>query len=528
LGGWIFAGPKTIREVFVNYDKEKNSFRTYKNGDTVWLYGKITDIKYYNTTYGNYSLLTFDDTPKINDAVAGVFVRSKSSYHVGNYQSITLHFMKYHYNNDTFIAAEELFTPLYSYPFSIEEVIKGVGWVGGIVLVPMPTVSSMEYTIYLTTDPQQTGYPLNLFSLTLTKGSHYGGQDVRDLQSPSAVSGNYPGKSLDQNENLSGPSLNGIVEFKDVINPGMMDIGDKIVIKLPPTMTKYRFDSYLLSFNAGKGLIHGALYFVNGYLGVLEYPSGLLQNHVHLSLVNETKVDNGMAVFRVNEVPGVFAPYQHKIDWYILSYEYDGLPVCRDSSGQSPVLKEGLLCEGWESSDHDKVEYRDKNHNGIVDSTDEIIINWEEYKPREIRIQLLDNERTTIGSISWIKGLGVISGWKEIVEYNVARTTFNNVSINITSIYGYPGVRLTKIGDGKQFIALLFKNESLIINSTILNGTIDNKNDTELNFVDIDANGYLNVGDRFIVSCRPNTHYRLQLVNYNHPHFTSNVITWQT
>jgi len=507
IGGWIVYGPKTIGQVYAGFDDKKMSFTNHKEGDTVKLQGKITKIEYYNTTYGNYSLLTLDDTPKIKELTIGVFVKSKSSYHVGNSISITLHFKKYQFNNDTFIAAEELFTPLYFYIFSIETVVSGIGLVGGIILVPMPTAAGMEFTIYLPMDPQRSGYPLSLFSLSLTKGNHFGTSDIIDLQTVSHPGGgNYYGSSVDVNENLSGPSLNGIVEFKDIINPGMLDTGDKISLKLPPTSDNYSFNSYALMFGAEKNLISGATYFANGHLGVLDYPSGPME-WVHLTMINDSYVGGvWKTVFKVTDIPGVIAPYHHELKWYELELTFNGLPL-----GCKGVITHGLVCTDDRNSR--TITYRDYDHDIILNSPDEIT--YESTVTNENRQVLrVESAETgnTVGQISWLRGVGVITGSHQNIDYNITRLSPYNVSLVVKRIYGEPGRLLTNSTDYVQFEAHLFEDYLSVINATLVNGTVGKKNGTVLVFVDHDRNGYFNAGDRFEVTCKLGKYYKLRLV----------------
>ena len=210
----------------------------------------------------------------------------------------------------------------------------------------MPTAGVMEYTIYLPKDSQRSGYPLDLFSLILKKGSRYWSGDVQDIQ-PAGNGGDYIGSTVDANENLSGPSRNGIVEFKDVVNPGMLDTGDRIILRLTPTTNTYRFDSYILSFKARNRLVGGAGYFVNGHLGVLDYPSGGLLDHVQISMVNETKLSGKwIDIFRIVDVPEALAPIHRKIEWYRISIGPMGMSYCSEGNRMSVTLKDGEVCQG--------------------------------------------------------------------------------------------------------------------------------------------------------------------------------------
>jgi hypothetical protein len=507
IGGWMFLGPKNIRQVYAGFDNKKMSFTNHNGGDTVNLQGKITKIEYYNTTYGNYSLLTLDDTPKINDLAVGVFVISKSSYRVGNSISITLHFKKYQFNNDTFIAAEELFTPLYFYIFNLETVVRGIGVVGGITLVPMPTATGMEFTIYLPMDPQRSGYPLNLFSLSLTKGNHFGIADIIDLQTVSrAGAENHYGSGVDMNENLSGPSLNGIVEFKDVVNPGMLDTGDKISLKLPPTTDQYSYNSYVLTYRAEKNLISGATYFANGNLGVLDYPSGPME-WVHLTLMNESYIGGvWKTVFRVMDVPGVLAPYHHELKWYELALTLNELPIIKG------VVTHGLVCtDSWNAH---TITYRDYDHDIILNSPDEITYETTVPTKSQLGLGLAQAEAgNNVGKIAWVWGLGVVTGRNEYFDYNITISSPYNVTLFIERSLGEPGRLTTNLTDHYQFRAQLFEDYLSVINTTLVNGTVGKNNGTVLVFVDHDGNGYINAGDRFDITCRPGINYKLRLTN---------------
>jgi hypothetical protein len=520
IGGWMFFGPKSISQVYAGFDEKKMSFTNHKEGDTVKLQGKITNIDFYNTTYGNYSLLTLDNNPKLKELTIGVFVKPKSSYRVGNSISITLHFKKYQFNNDTFIAAEELFTPLYFYIFSIETVMSGVGLVGGITLVPMPTAEGMEFTIYLSMDPQRSGYPLNLFSLSLTKGNHFGIADIIDLQTVGRGGGvNGYGSGVDVNENLSGPSLNGIVEFKDVVNPGMLDTGDKICLKLPPTTGNYSYNSYVLTYTAENNLISGATYFVNGHLGVLDYPSGPME-WVHLTLVNDSHVRGvWKTVFRVTDIPGVLAPYHHDLKWYELLLTLNELPIIRG------VVTHGLVCtDSWNSH---TITYKDYDHDIILNSPDEITI--ESNVPNEDRLGLMlaqADTGNTVGKLSWVRGVGVVTGFNQYIDYNITRSSSKNVTLFIERIYGQPRRLTSNLTDRYEFKAQLFEDYLSVINATLVNGTVGRNNGTVLVFVDHDWNGFVNAGDRFDITCRPGINYKLRLRN-DHERWPFDV-TWHT
>lgn len=501
IGGYIFFGPKDIRGVYAGYDGKKMSFTNHKDGDTETLYGKITKIEYYNTTYGNYSLLTLDDTPKINDLPVGVFVISKSSYHVGDSISITLHFRKYHYNNDTIVAPQEFYTPFYSTILGIETVMRSSGRIRGINLIPTPTEQGMYFTVYLSLDSQQSGYSLDLFSLSIGKGHGFGINEITGLVPES----NF-GTRVDWNENLSGPSANGLIEFKDVVGSGMLNTGDTFLLKLPSTKGDFSYDSYVIHIT-GEKILSSYTYFANGPHGVFDYPSGGLTDMFHLALKNETKEGNEWKqTISLVDLPGIIVPMRYDLKRIIFAIELHRLPVCKVS------LEFGVPRVCSEQAGY-QISVKDLNGDGYLSTSDELMVNGTE-KTSSKELAIYENKTgNAIGRITWINGIGVVTGvsWRAHIEYSISKSSSSNVTLNIDKIYGESGLILSTDRDSFKFNAELFEDYRSIMNKTIADGFMGISNGTALRFVDHDYNGYFNAGDKFEIDCTAGKYYKLRL-----------------
>jgi hypothetical protein len=495
---WQYIRPRTINEIFQDFDSGQLTFRHYKDGDTVVVSGTITDILEVNTTYGSNKVFMLDgskaDYFKVNK---GIIVDGRSNYHKGDQFTTTIHFRQYRYNNDTVVGAEELFAPLPWASLEQGRVIAAVSVVGaGLFLVPAMKGTNTEYTVYSSIARPDGGYPLDSFNLSLRKGSHFGIEDAHELADYYMVFGEF-----DRMDVLGIPSANGLVEFQDNGNRGKLDDGDKIILHLPFTKDKKTFASYLLDVRGMDMCIFNHLV-VMGNRGILEYsmdkPNFLLEMESY-----QPSGTGGESIIRIaRSLNNLSIPAEnYHYHWRVFNF----------STGQDYRTFEPPLKMTGGVMDEPSIRYNDVNHDGILDVEDVFIINdtfW--LAQNDLRIDYgKDSEygEDIAGEIRWTDGLGTVDQRTSNITLGSLQLSPGAFTVSVTGIIGCLGVPLSYF----WLRAVLIENGTEVANNTVREGSLSGSGDLALNFTDTAQKGVFNVGDYFTVTGKDGGDYTFVL-----------------
>jgi hypothetical protein len=509
---WQYTKPKSIHTIYQDLDKVKQTFRTYKPGDEVPVTGRITAIEDFNTTNGPVRIVMLDGAPRSE----GIIVDPGTDCKIGDQFTATLHFKQYRYNNDSVVSAEELFGPLPFLPLELSRVIHGVSVVSsGMVLLPGNLYGHIELRVFATVFEPHGGYPLELVDLTLRKGKHFGALDVAGLtlgNGSAIIDGtvvewdptDYP--VVDSISALNRTSANGIVEFVDAGNMGRLDGGDSFILNVSLTPDAGSYESYLLQLQV-RGMFELAQYIVVGNEGPLRYITE--PSFLQVKAVSDVPDANGrkLTIMVACSVGQSLFPYD-RYDWEL--YE--------SNSGTSSKGKLGDDSSAGNVPGKPSLRYTDVNANGLLDYPDEIVI-INVAPMREYSISLTTviywtknsdsspkNGGTWQYGLRWISGLGICPSYGSYVRMNSSQTSPGTFRVNISEMYGEPGIELKMGNNG----VILSQSGTEILNTTLVDGPLGGSG-TTLNFTDADSNGYINEGDFFSLTGAPGESYALKL-----------------
>ena len=280
---WEFVRPRTIAEVF--------AFEHFQPGMSVAVQGTITGIYRENTSYGPKVILALDHEPECN-TTGQVFGDPNATYAMGQSYQTTLHFQEYTVSGNPAVFAPELACPFLTEVSAMSRVLDAVSTVWGILLVYNGSEAGgwQDYRVFT---KNGDAYNLSVLPVTLESFRPIVGTTPRfppgsTLDSAanwdSFLSALYVGAAgggpslyfplVDQMPSLrSGTSANGTLRFIDANADRMLDDGDRLDIRLPPTTSAATWDTYLLQ-------IGGPLGAAGAYVGaervLLNGPQGLL------------------------------------------------------------------------------------------------------------------------------------------------------------------------------------------------------------------------------------------------------------
>lgn len=499
---WHFSTrPRSIRELaedggFPN-PGQKFSFRSYKPGDTTTLEGTITNITVMNTTYGVFTRLELDDFK----ALCLIGEHGKK-YTVGERISTTIHFNEYWYNGQSFVWADELDWPFPYFFIVMNIVTSAVSTVGGVTLVPEPseTIGQMKYTVYL---PRGTSFPLDMFNVSVQKGTHTFFEDYIDM---SHCYYNCP-KIAHMDPLVDGTA--GVLTFKDADGDSNLSEGDYFLFNIPPTENRFTIETYYLSIPVPTeegfwqdSILYGGAYLVNSNRGFYD-------------LTLPDKVGNFLFLQHEGDVETAPAQIQSTISVRkALGFKH-GYATCRvklvDDDTKTVVLSQNIIPGTINGEGGVTLSFSDENFNQILDDGDTFVIEglpkWQGYE-----LYILYPERGVIADIRWVTGIGSDSGNYPHVRF--APATAPNASqpydydIKISEILGKLGEKLS------SFLVRVFEDGNEIYEEPLWlkNGTIATTDGKTLLYTDADFNERLTVGDYFTVqNCKQNARYDLKL-----------------
>lgn len=504
---WEFVRTRTIAEVL--------AFDHFQPGTSVVVQGTITGIHRENTSYGPRVFLALDHEAACNET-GQVFGDPNATYALGQTFQTVLHFQSYTINGDPAVSAPELACPFPGLFAAVRTVLDAVSIIRGILLVYNASEAGgwQDYRVFT-----QNGYSLNLSVLPafLSKSVHVLGLNPA-LPAGSAVDSlarwqmllalQYVGASggapniefplVDQMRSLrDGTSVNGSLRFIDVNRDGMLDDGDQLDVRLPPTNSATSWDTYLLQvgvFSAGNGSYAASLQFVlHGPQGPL---APLLSSRPGLVDLAYNGTQPGPPIRSTVQVAAVRIGSPHALSGVRYSLGIMSRTSYTNLSGTLPSLPAT-------TSNGVTLSFNDANGNNLLDEGDRFTVTGAANQT-DLTLFLFFPEGGG-GELEWIVGYGPKVGQVPYPTLTVSGSGPWTIGVDV-------GAWSPELAFNRTLRVTLLENYTTVItNASFVNGTLGAFANGSLRFTDADGNGYFSTGDFFTLNGNPQNRYELDI-----------------
>ncbi len=502
---WEFIRPRTIAEVF--------AFDHFQPGSAVTVAGTITGIYRENTSYGPKVLLALDHYSECN-TTGQVFGDPNATYAAGEAFQTTLHFQSYSIDGDPAVFAPELACPFPAGFMALTNELDAISAFRGILLVYNASEAGgwQDYRVFT---QNGNAYNLSALSVTLEKTSQVVGNTPRfppgsaldsaatwdvlvNIVYYGAVGG---GPSLyfpliDRMSSLqAGTSLNGSLRFIDVNGDRMLDNGDRLDIRLPPTSSSTSWDTYLLQIGVpfGSNLTYVGLdrIMLNGPAGPLDPLLPSERPRVDLAYAGTQQGPPLQSTVRVTAVR-IGSPLPLSSLRYLLT-DWSGVGQFSGNLTSLPTTTASGLT----------LALTDSNHDGLLDAGDLFTVTGVANRT-DLSLSILDS-KGGIGELDWIVGFGPTVGSLPYTTFTVQGTGPWTVKANVPSWS-------PELAFNRTVRATLFENgRAILTNVTLGDGTLGTFANGTLNFTDADGDGHLSTGDYFTLRGSPTAWYQIQV-----------------
>ena len=518
---WSTIRPRTIAEVF--------ALDPFQPGTSVQVQGTITGVYRENTSAGPRVALQLDHNTECLTPGQGFWANPNATYQVwgdpnatysaGQTFQTTLHFQTYTINGDPAVSAPELACP---FPLSFAQIgtfQDTVSRVTGISLAYNSTEPGgwRDYRIFT-----QNGVPLNpsVLPVALRKSTRIQG-DYPKLPAGSTVDSigrwtaltsrqilsavNFP--IVDEMRSLlNGTSANGSLRFVDTNGNHMLDDGDRLEVRLPPTSSPTAWDTYIVqigvTLSANSTYVSGAHLILNGPDGPLEPSFSSQPAMADLAWAGDQPGPPIRSAIRVGSFRFGTPPSSASAR-YVLS-NANGTALLSGSVANLPATTLAGLT----------FSYTDGSSDGLVDMGDLFTLSG--VTNRSEFTLILQSESSGFGLITWVVGYGPTAGLglAPDVQFSVQGTiTGGPWELTVSAAEWSPELALNRT----PRVSLLENDHVVIASTSLVNGTVGTYANGSLNFTDADGDGYLSVGDFFTLTGRPYTRYEIDLtVLFNH------------
>jgi len=488
----------------------------WKLGEVRDVEGIITQVNYFNTTYGREVYLQLNGQFALCGNDSGL-VRGDITKHyvVGERFRTTLHFTPHDFNNVKGVWAEELICPTPMVFQSIGVVMDAVSYVMGIYLMPQERNETgwMSYTVFTR---EGDGYPLDLVNVTLAKAvyeipAYLQGIPLIDSAAPLidsaatwiiiaaieyvSLSGGYWGMPVvDEMQSLkNGTSRNGTIRYFDLNGNNLLDDGDQFSLHLDE-MSGLGFQTYLWSFGGVRdcGYICGIKYVLNHDRGPYQLVIDGDSSTLHLRHVGD---QIGLNVTSTIEV----VQHGHTGDFPLSQMNFTF-----HSAGNDVTLQGRMADLPVTTTDGVTIGYSDVDGNGMLNAGDRFTIGGIANRTGiSFGIQL--NGGWTIDA-TWIAGYGHIIGNIPRVRLT-AKDTQMPLTMNVSVPWWHQELNLSK-----HLNVSLWENSTLVLDNVALaSGSINSFPGGNLTFIDGDIDGFLSSGDYFVLHGNPHARYKIEI-----------------
>ncbi len=507
---WEFIRPRTIAEVF--------AFDHFAAGTSVAVQGTITGIYRENTSFGPRVSLQLDNfsgcsVPQLGWEIPGgqVWGDPNTTYSVGQSLQTTLHLQSYTINGDPAVWAPELACPFPLGLTAIQRVDDAVSWFRGLRLVYNATEPGgwLDYWIFT---PNESGYNLSVLPVALRKAAPVPkgnpvfptGSAVDSASRWTTLGGlEYIGSAgsssmfpiVDQMGSMAaGTSANGSLRFVDENGDRMLDDGDRLDIRIPPTTAANSWNTYLVQIG---GMFFGnASYAADQHL-ILNGPDGPLEPGflgqpltADLAWAGDQPGPPIQSRLRVASIPFGTPPSTSSV-----SYQLDDLQGNGVFSGNLTDLPR-MTGTGLTFS------YTDTNADGRFDTGDLLTLTGAANQSA-YRIWLWSGG-SAFGMATWIIGYGI--------PLPAPYPTFTVQGSDPWRITANVSAWSPELALNRTVRATLTENGNVVVaNASLATGTIGTFANGTLSFTDADGDGYLSTGDYFTLIGAPTASYELQV-----------------
>jgi hypothetical protein len=486
----------------------------WKPGEVRDVEGIITEVNYFNTTYGREVYLQLKGQWSSMCNGSGL-VRGDINKHyvVGERFRTTLHFKNYSLNNLKGVWAEELICPIPIIYQAIEHVFDAVSLVSGFMLAPLERNETgwMSYAV-ITRDGDK--YPLYLVNASLIKGFYDFHEELPSIDVAAAwivvaaleyviLSGGYAGNPIiDEMHSLEdGTSQNGTMRYVDVNGNGLLDDGDQIRVHLDDVAVQDGFghQTYVLSLG---GALSDCGY-ICGFKHIMVGAHGPYQLLIPGYNANDHAA---MRIRHVGDQVGlnVTSTLEMVQEGYASAIPLSQLNFTLDIKGRDGTIKGNMGDLPVTTADGVSIVYLDTDVNGLLDAGDRFTIGGIDNRTTlTFGIQQIGDGET---SLTWIAGYGHIVGNMPYMRFATSDTQMP-LTINVSVSWRHPEINLSG-----HLTMSLWENSTLVLdNVTLVNGSASSFPGGNLTFVDGDSDGFLSSGDYFILHGNPHASYEIEI-----------------
>lgn len=511
---WEFIRPRTIAEVF--------AFEHFQPGTSVAVQGTITRIYRENTTYGTQVSLQLDhyagcDATGLTSGLetGEVLGDPNATYSIGQAFQTTLHFQSYTINGDPAVWAPELACPFPSGFASLRSTMDVVSRFMGILLVYNGSESGgwQDYRVYA---HNGEAYNPSAVGLTLERCDRIVGDTTRfppgsSLDSAASwdvlrailtyeIAGGGPSAFsplADEMTSLrNGTSLNGTLRFVDTNADRMLDNGDILGIRLPPTTSATAWKTYLLQIGTSSGLnssyVGGEHIIIDGPQGPLE---ALLSSELPMVDLAYAGTQTGPPLQTTVQVASVrIGP---PLPLGAIRYSLSG----QTAGGGYFELSGNVSSLPSTTANGVTLSLSDSNSDGLLDAGDRLTVIGAANQT-SLDLFLIGPEGGG-GMIQWIAGFGPTLGSVRAPTFTLQGSGPWTIRVGVPSWS-------PELAFNRTLRATLLENgQAVVTNVSLANGTLGTFANGCLNFTDADGDGYLSTGDYFSLSGKATNQYQI-------------------
>lgn len=514
---WGFIRPRTIAEVF-NFDH-------FQPGAAVTVAGTITGIYPESTSYGPKVALQLDGYSQLDkyaqleyfspcNGTGQVFGDPNTTYAIGQTFQTTLHFQDYTINGDPAVWAPELACPFPLTFKAIQAVDDAVSRVAGLTLVYNSTESGgwVDYSIFTA---NAVPYNLRVLPVTLRKSAPVekanpvfpNGSAVdsplrwvtlSEIQYVGLVGSSRVFPIVDQMGSLvDGTSVNGSLRYIDTNGDHMLDDGDRLDIRLPPTSSANSWDTYVVEIG---GLFFSNRTYVAAQHYILDGPDGPTEPSfsgqtpiVDLAWAGDQPGPPLQSAVRVTAAP-IGPPLPVAAVRYSLTVK-NGITGYAQLSGNLTSLP-------TTTGTGVTLSFDDSDGDHLLDTGDRFTVTGAANRS-DLSLDVFGPSGGA-GSIDWIIGYGSVAG--------IPYLNFTAQGTGTWTIRANVPTWSPELAFNRTVRATLYENDSAVVtNATLVNGTLGTFGAGSLTFTDADGDGYLSTGDFFTLTGNPGAYYRLDV-----------------
>jgi len=520
---WEFIRPRTIAEVF--------DFEHFQPGTSVTVQGTITGIYRENTSHGPKVALQLDGYTQLDkyaqleyyspcNGTGQVFGDPNATYAIGQTFQTTLHFQDYTINGDPAVWAPELACPFPLTLKAIQAVEDAVSRVVGLILAYNGTESGgwQDYSIFTA---NAVRYNLSVLPVALRKSSPVekgnpvfpAGSAVdsalrwvtlSEIQYLGLTGSSRVFPIVDQMGSLvDGTSVNGSLRFMDTNRDHMLDDGDRLDVRLPPTSSANSWDTYVVEiggmFFANRTYVASMHFILNGPDGPLDPLLSAQPAMADFAWAGDQSGPPIQSMLRVIAFPFGTPPPTSSVSFQL--YDQTGYRVLSGNLTDLPA----------KTATGPTFAYADGNSDGRLDQGDLFTLTGVANRS-EFNLVLWSAHRV-FGFVTWIVGYGIPAPVSTMVTFAVQGSGPWRMTANV------PGWS-PEFALNRTLSATLTENGHVVIaNASLVNGIGGTFANGTLSFTDADRDGYLSTGDYFTLNGDPTASYDLQVTVLFSQHF---------